>query len=285
MKQKHIITFGIFVLMGTMQASSAPASGDTVWMTIGDPGNEAQSFINRYHGRHEGDGFGAVGYTYQIGKYAVTIADWQRFLNDPNANSKGPFHQNFAHWNDGIRSVGQLAPVVSVSLHQAAQYANWLSTGDATKGTYSINEEGMIESVNRDFRNASGEAFVIPTENEWFKAAYFDSETGMYSLFAHGEDEAPTITSDGVTGWNYGHTEGAPFFTVWDVNKGTPEQNGTVSMMGNVWEWVEDLEGVVRGGRYRSHDNGNDLRSSNKGTVSTSSTNNTWGFRLVRLSD
>ena len=51
------------------------------WVTVGNPGNAAQSPSNRNHAESGGDGYGAVAYDYQIGEYEVTNAQYGDFLN------------------------------------------------------------------------------------------------------------------------------------------------------------------------------------------------------------
>jgi hypothetical protein len=55
-------------------AISGPAQAVTIdWVTVGDPGNACDI-------QSQGC-FGAVAYTYQIGKYEVTNAQYAEFLN------------------------------------------------------------------------------------------------------------------------------------------------------------------------------------------------------------
>jgi formylglycine-generating enzyme required for sulfatase activity len=44
------------------------------WVTVGNPGNAADT-------RYESPGYGAVAYSYRIGKYEITNAQYTAFLN------------------------------------------------------------------------------------------------------------------------------------------------------------------------------------------------------------
>jgi formylglycine-generating enzyme len=273
-----IIT-GLILLMASVQAQ---------WVVIDSPGNLAQDDGNRDHTRPEGDGRGAVDYTYRIAKHAVTISEWSVFYNDTNSNKLAAgtptapaFSSEFNHWNDGTRNVGPNAPAVRMNFHHAAQYANWLTTGDAQQGAYTISSEGLVTSVmSREAIIATGNLYyLLPTNDEWFKAAYYDAVNEKYFLFAHGSDTAPAKSTDGSTDWNYDNALNP--ISPWSVFSGSEELNGTLNMMGNVREWSEDLGGIVWGGTYNS--NANSLRSSNPASVGLTVTNTDWGVRLVAI--
>ena len=68
-------TMILAVAVAAASVLSAEASTITMAMvTVGDPGNAADT-----------TGYGAVGYTYQIGKYDVTTAQYTAFLNQRSA--------------------------------------------------------------------------------------------------------------------------------------------------------------------------------------------------------
>jgi sulfatase modifying factor 1 len=267
MKTRWMMMAGLLGATGMAQAS---------YVTIGHANNAAQSASNRSHSESGGDGYGAVGYTYQISKYQVTIADWKTFYDASDIGKQGTFNSTYNYWNDGTRNVGTTAPAVRISFHQAAQYCNWLTTGDAASGAYTINTSGQVTAINREFRNASGWLYALPTENEWFKAAYFKANGSGYSLYAFGLDTAPGVETDS----NYGGT-GGNYPGTWAVGTGNVEQNGTYDMMGNVWEWMGDSSGVLRGGScgYDEYD----LRSSDRSTDDPSFESGGIGFRVVAI--
>ncbi len=278
MKKSKMKTRWMMIMAMVTAAGMAQASN---WVTIGNPGNDAQSASNRAHTQSGGDGYGAVGYTYQISKYAVSIADWSTFYNDESSGKQGSFRSDYDYWNDGTRNVGATAPAVRIGFRHAAQYANWLTTGNASTGAYTINSSGDVTAImSRDDILAAGTLYyVLPSEDEWFKAAYYNGTTEKYTLYAHGADTTPPKSTDGSTGWNYSLALSSPN-QVWTVSSGTEEQNGTFNMMGNVWEWMEDSSGLLRGGGYFTDDPSSSNRSL---TYSQSSEFMDTGFRVAAI--
>ncbi len=211
------------------------------FITIGDPGNAAQSAANRSHGYSGGDGYGAVDYYYGISKYEVTVNQFTKAYADDSGIGDG----DEDYWNDGTRTVGTNAPAVNVSVYEAMRFANWLTSGDSDDGVYLFNGSGTLTNINHDAAvSAYGTVYVLPTDDEWFKAAYW---TGSgYTLYPTG-DSAPGQGTDA----NYGDAGGS----AWVAGSGTVENNATYDMGGNAWEWMEDAEGLA----------GHDVKSDNKG--------------------
>ncbi len=156
------------------------------FVAIGHAGNTADA-----------TGYGAVGYHYRIGKTEVSI---DQFFKARAADGRiGSGFENY--WNDGTRTVGNSAPASVVSWFASAMFCNWLTTGDAYTGVYQFNGSGTMTGLDRTFRNGNGLAYVLPTEDEWYKAAYFKPNGSGYSLYASGLDSTPTW--GGADGWNY----------------------------------------------------------------------------------
>jgi formylglycine-generating enzyme required for sulfatase activity len=147
----------------------------------------------------------------------------------------------------------------------------------------------------------SGATFYVPTEDQWYKAAYYKggSTNAGYWDYATQSDTAPTeVTADGTgigsagsTGnfanYNRGADWGSP---LQDGNVTTVGTNGGASaygafdMSGNVQEW-NDLTGAAgslrgfRGGLWSS--GAFSLSSSDRGTNAPSSEGVNYGFRLA----
>ncbi len=218
----------IVLLLSTGVSSAA-------YVTIGSAGNA-----------DDATGYGGVGYTYKISDHEVTIAEFQ---------ASGAGGGNETYWNDGTRTVGTGAPASFVTLYEAMRYCNWLTSGNIDHGAY-VFSGGVYQSTARASAISTyGTLYALPTQDEWYKAAYY---TGSgYSDYANGDDVADGAPTHGTTsGWNYYNDENvndSPNYT-WVSGYGGEEQNGTYDMMGNVWEWMEDSTGVVRGGSYYDYE-------------------------------
>jgi formylglycine-generating enzyme len=244
-KEKHMnmrtpLAVGVIIAalaaVGTVDAALIDRFGG--WALIDQAGNADDTGGTKH---------GGVGYDYHIAKHAVSIADWEAFYFDATSQKRGSFSGLYNYWEN---AVGKAAPVVAVSMYNAAQYANWLTTGNATEGAYTIDSTGYVTGIDRDYRNAEGMLYVIPTEDEWYKAAYFRLDDSTYYTYATPEGVTLVAGDDGDDKWNYAYALGS--YVVRDVGRFGLEQNGTRNMMGNVWEWMEDTGGVIRGGESDS---------------------------------
>ena len=231
-------------------------------VTIGNAGNTADS-----------TGYGDVAYTYQISATEVTIAEAQA--------ATGAFDGNENYWNTGGRTVGTAAPASYVSLSEAMKYCNFITSGNINNGAYKFSG-GVYQSTDRASAISTyGTVYALPTEDEWYKAAYYTGNSGdLWSLYANGTDIS-FPTRGGANGWNYNFAQSSPNYT-WLVSSGGAEQNGTYNMMGNVWEWMEDSSGVLRGGSYP--ESGTWMSSSSRlSGYGLSFANYDTGFRVVAI--
>jgi formylglycine-generating enzyme len=140
----------------------------------------------------------------------------------------------------------------------AARFANWLDNGQpkgiegvgtTETGAYTLNGAMDIVALTTVPRNA-GATWVIPTENEWYKAAYYDPLAGKYWTYAAGTDTTPTSAPPGNTpntanfhGDTTGFAVGCSFTQncLTDVGAYTasPSPYGTFDQSGNVFQWNE----------------------------------------------
>ena len=262
---------------------------DIVTVPVGNPGNAADS-----------TGYGAVSYEYNIGKYEVTAGQYRDFLNavDPTgANADGLYNSSMDSNSYGCqitRNSGSTydfsgapsgtteadwenRPVNYVSWYNAAMYANWATSGNINQGAYDTSAgtnwgssnasdyTGITahDSVAMDALVAThGKVYVIPTEDEWYKAAYHknDGVTGNYYDYPTSSDTTPSndrIDPDPENSANYAAnwpndvTIGGPY---WRTEVGEFENSespyDTFDQGGNLYEWNEAiLYGSQRGWR------------------------------------
>jgi sulfatase modifying factor 1 len=70
--------FWLDLLVGAAVATAGTAGAVTMeWVTVGDPGNAADTAVMNDHTT----GYGSVSYAYRISKYEVTNAQYAEFLN------------------------------------------------------------------------------------------------------------------------------------------------------------------------------------------------------------
>jgi formylglycine-generating enzyme required for sulfatase activity len=249
MKSPKLLTLAASVVLIT----SASATVTIDWVTVGHAGNAADTA--------DGDAFttgvqryGAVGYTYQIGKYEVTNAQYTAFLNaaDPSgANANGVYNSNMgSNARGGITYTAGAAsgakytirtsmgdkPVNYVSWYDAARFANWLHNG---QGSGSTETGAYTLSLNTGIITKNGEANVwLPSEDEWYKAAYYDPTPGAgggdnYWRHATQSNTAPTIASANSTGDISNPGANVANYASGADWGGTPVQNGNVTTVGS----------------------------------------------------
>jgi formylglycine-generating enzyme required for sulfatase activity len=197
------------------------------FVNIGSAGNLADN-----------TGYGSVGYSFRIGTYEVSVAQWL------------PVNTAAVIGDTGTWAGSQ--PVADISWNNAAMYCNWLTSGSAYTGYYTITGSGdtAVASTNAlshaAYAAANGTTYFLPTEDEWYKAAYY-SATGVYYDYPTGSDTAPTATAGSTTAGQavYGG-QAAPANI---DNSGGLSPFLTMGQGGNVFEWNETLIGSNRGRR------------------------------------
>jgi hypothetical protein len=131
-------------------------------------------------------------------------------------------------------------------------YCNWLTTGDFESGAYSISNGVVTDVMDHAAAQAAvGTVYVIPTEDEWYKAAYYSVSGGSFSGYANGTDTMASGLK--VTGENHLKATDPGGLGLWTVGEGMLEQNGTYDMGGNLAEFTETigpLGRVVRDAPY-----------------------------------
>ena len=267
-----------------LAASGAMADITIETVPVGNIGNTDDT---------HGAGYGAVDYKYRIGKYEVTAGQYTEFLNKvAGVDTYGLYSSN--KWSCpffpcGIeryagsgttgdphryRAAADWAdrPVTWVSWGDAARFANWLHNGQPSGAQDTTTTEDGAYFLNGATTNAQYHAadrqedweWGIPTEDEWYKAAYHknDGNTGSYFDYPTSSNTMPgyvdknrrltgtgdPFTEGGTDPGNYAtYSPNFPFASIggpyyrtevgeWE-NSASPY--GAFDMGGNVWEWNE----------------------------------------------
>jgi len=220
--------------------------------TIGNPGNAADT-----------TGYGSVGYSYRIGTYAIS----QNQIDKATASG-------LANVVAGAWSGDQ--PAANMTWYESAAFVNWLNTSKGFTPAYSLSWSGSTWSMalwtvtdpgydaSNLYRNSLAKYF-LPSENEFYKAAYGKSDGSGYYLYPTASNSAPTAVASGTDAntavynqVNYSQPRGPA--SVYEA--GGLSSYGTMGQGGNVYGWLES-----------AYDGVNDSTTEDRGTRGGN-----WGF-------
>lgn len=300
-----------FMVSAVQAAVISFGSFSGAFVAVGDPGNTADT-----------TSYGAVADEFQIMKFEWTNQQYVQFLNavDPNGtNPNSIYNTNMGSdprggisFNSGNASGSKYAsrtnmgdkPVNFVNWFDVARVANWLHNGATSlssteTGAYTLGgaTSGNVVSL------ISGARFFIPTEDQWYKAAYYKGRgtNAGYWAYATKSNTAPSSVTANSTGVGSAGNSGnfANYNNDADWNSlvegsvttvgtnGGPNTYGAFDMTGNIWEW-NDLTGVAassrcfRGGGWSTIPT--NLSSSTRLPYDPSYQGNDVGFRIASLS-
>jgi Concanavalin A-like lectin/glucanases superfamily/Sulfatase-modifying factor enzyme 1/BspA type Leucine rich repeat region (6 copies) len=252
------------------------------FVAIGNPGNS-----------NDTTGYGEVPYTYRIGKYDISA---QQITNALKIG---------ANWSGDQPG--------TMSWYGAAAFVNWLNSSAGYPPAYNLLLSNGVWSMRlwpttpdsngnvawtlggtNLYRNANC-AYFLPSENEWYKAAYYDPAknggSGGYWLYPTGSDIAPTPVKSGT---NPGTAvfNGQPYpASVFQAGGLSPY--GTMGQGGNVWQWMESAfdGGNTDPSGYRTFRGGNYplsaefLSSTNRNKIPPDYPTFDFGFRIASIDD
>ena len=131
-------------------------------------------------------------------------------------------------------------------------------------------------TVQLDAEGFGGVQIYIPTEDEWYKAAYYNGSNSTYSRYPNGQDSMSTAEA------NYGNSVGSS--TNVGFYEDDPSFYGTFDQGGNVWEWNDAVIDSSRGYRGSSFTNlGSYMASSSRYSGAPTLEVYNFGFRVASV--
>jgi len=302
------------LVLGVMGTTTGQAQITIPTVTVGNPGNPNDS-----------TGYGGVSYVYNIAVTEVNLFQYTAFLNAVAATD------TYNLYNTNMGTVLAIAgisrsgssgnytyavvgsgnrPVTYVSWFDAARFANWVANGQPTgaqgnatteNGAYSLfgATSGVGFSKNAINPNTgTTTTWWIPSENEWYKAAYYDPTkggTGGYWLYATRSDSAPGNTiGAGTNQANYytgvysvtqssSYSGSQNYLTDGGAFSASASFYGTYDQGGNVWEWNDAVYSVDRGSRGGAWVNVDGLQSSDLNAFNPTVEDLYLGFRVASV--
>lgn len=222
---------------------------------------------------------------FDIGKTEVTVGQFRKFVQEI---SRGNANQVYGdgYWENPGFTQDDTHPVTNVSWNEAQEFIKWLSRKE-------------------------GRRYRLPTEAEWEYACragssssrFWGDDSSLACQYANGIDRS---YKSGMFGWAT-KIKGSTYHKCDDGHKYTapvagfkPNAFGLYDMIGNVWEWCQDVYGdysadnasaepkdasevtsrVVRGGGWESKPQY--CRSADRLNYPSDTRYNGIGFRVVR---
>jgi formylglycine-generating enzyme required for sulfatase activity len=281
---------------------AASASAVTLdWVAVGNPGNAPDTPSTNCWAA----GCGAVAYDYSISKYEITNAQYAELLNAKAATDLlGLYNPSMgSDVHGGITRAGSSGsytytakpgfadkPVNFVSFYDALRFTNWLNNGQGSAatetGAYTLLGGTPTPSNGLTVQRNPGASLFLPSENEWYKAAYYDGLSATYFDYPAGSNavtgcSGPTAAANRANCVNaVGNVTDTGAYT------GSASPYGTFDQGGNVWELNEQIvSGAfrgLRGGSWADANVGN-LAASFRGYANPANGTSTVGFRVAAL--
>jgi len=315
----EVITTTVGVLALVLSGSILRAQSISMsYVTVGNPGNAADPAT--------GSLYGSVSYNYDIGEYDVTDSQYVTFLNavDPTgANTLALYSpQGDAEFgltlNSGAASGSKYSvisgyanmPVVDVDYWDTLRFVNWMNNGEGhastETGAYTLlggNTDGYgtpsnASSLLANPQHNANATVWLPSENEWYKAAYYDPANQTYSTYATQSDTAPGNTigngadeANYYTGNGYSVTQSSSYngsqnyLTAVGSFTGSKSYYGTFDQSGDVLNWNSTVDSssypLSRGGFWGA--DASPMSSSTRDYGFPTGEGNSLGFRVASV--
>ena len=113
----------------------------------------------------------------------------------------------------------------------------------AVPGAYTLLGETPVPSNGLTVTRNAGANIFLPSENEWYKAAYWDPGTQSYFAYPARSNTQTVCAAPGATPNTANCNNAAGGVTDVGAYTGSASPNGTFDQGGNVWEWNEEIVG------------------------------------------
>ena len=235
-------------------------------------------------------GYGAVPYNYRVGTYEISQ------LQITKATQVGMANVSAGAWTNN-------QPAANLSWYEAAAFVNFLNTNSGKTAAYDLSfSDGSWSMTLQSSSNAwtaggtnlyrnKDAYYFLPSENEWYKAAYYNLSGTNYFLYPTASSSVPTAVASGTTSGTAVYGGGAVTEPAAVTLAGGLSPYGTMGQGGNVVEWMESsLDGsnssasadrTVRGGNAFFPES--DLRSSFRAYGAPELGASTFGFRVASV--
>ena len=194
-------------------------------------------------------------------------------------------------------------PAANISWYEAAAFVNWLNTSSGKTAAYSLTFSNTQWSMALQsssnawtaggtnlYRNKDAYYF-LPSENEWYKAAYYNRTGTNYFLYPMTSTNVPTPVASGTNAntavYNQTGLQGPAAVNL----AGGLSTYGTMGQAANMWEWMEtaadgtnttsDENRNLRGGTFAL--TADPMRSVEFRSFGPASDNVTFGFRVASV--
>lgn len=263
----------IFALILTLATAFNVKAVTIPTVLVGNAGNQADTEV-----MSDGTtGYGSVSYLYRIGTNEVTNAQYVEFLNAVAASDPYELYNT----SMGTISIGGIVrsgisgsfsyaikapaksgtyfydnkPVSFVTWYDAIRFANWLhngqGTGDTENGAYTLEGGTPTPSNGLLISRNTGARWFLTSEDEWYKAAYYDPLAGIYYDYPTRSNTAPNNkvpSLDTGNSANFSYATHDVNYPMTDAGAYTLSASayGTFDQAGNVYEWTESRIDVDR---------------------------------------
>lgn len=173
--------------------------------------------INNEYNNASSTSYGSVAYKYRIGKSSVTNEQYCAFLNAiASINDRFNLYvADMTNYGDltryvvggryfyNFRNNTKQRPITNINWFNAARFCNWMhndqpvglqSDRSTEKGSYDLSSFAGTTTEFLDYPRGVYAKCFIPTEDEWYKAAYFDpftQDTNTRAIAINFNDDRP----------------------------------------------------------------------------------------------